>query len=79
MVTDICLALPRLSRLSLAFCSLVTDAGLRGVAAGCGPRLTEVVLDEVTRVTDAGLAALADACLNLQAGFVLCSIVELNK
>ena len=70
LLAEVCLALPRLSRLSLAFCSLVTDAGLRGVAAGCGPRLTEVVLDEVTRVTDGGVAALADACLNLQVGLI---------
>jgi len=71
LLTEVCLALPRLSRLSIAFCSLVTDAGLRGVAAGCGPRLTEVVVDEVTRVTDAGVAALADSCVNLQVRVLL--------
>ena len=60
-------SLPQLARLSLNFCSLVTDAGLRGVAAGCGPRLTELRLDEVPKITDDGLLALSEACLNLQA------------
>ena len=59
-------SLPQLARLSLNFCSLVTDMGLRGVAAGCGLRLTELRLDEAPRITDDGLLALSEACLNLQ-------------
>ena len=68
-LSDACIvncSLPQLARLSLNFCSLVTDAGLRGVAVGCGPRLTELRLDEVPKVTDDGLLALSEACLNLQ-------------
>lgn len=43
-------------------------AGIRGIAAGCGPRLTELRLDELTSVTDEGLIALSSSCLNLQVG-----------
>jgi hypothetical protein len=66
LLTEICLSLPKLSRLSIKFCSLVSDVGLRGIAAGCGHRLSDLGIDEITKVTDQGVVALAEACINLQ-------------
>lgn len=79
LVADICLALPRLTRLSLCFCGLVSDDGVRGVAAGCSRRLLELRLDEVPRVTDAALIALADSCPDLEVGPSICSPPNTEK
>ena len=68
LIIDICLSLPKLSRLSIALCIGIGDSGIKGIAAGCGPRLTELNLDEVTKVTDEGLLALSESCTSLQAG-----------
>ena len=66
LLAEICVSLPKLARLSIRFCSLISDAGLRGIAAGCGPRLTDLYVDEVATITDAGMLALSDACMNIQ-------------
>ena len=66
LITDICLSLPKLARLSLTLCTGISDEGVKGIAAGCGPRLTELCLDEVTKITDEALLALSESCTSLQ-------------
>ena len=66
LLTDICVSLSQLARLSLRNCQALTDAGLKGVAAGCGPRLTELHLDDVSKITDEALFAISQSCPKLQ-------------
>ncbi|KAK9811364.1 hypothetical protein WJX72_002569 [[Myrmecia] bisecta] len=64
LLTEAALSVP-LRQLSICHCPAVTDAGLRGLAAG-RPQLEGLALDDVGKVTGAGLEALAESCRSLQ-------------
>ena len=65
LLAEVALGCRRLQSISLSNCSAVTDAGVRGLAAGC-PALLAFVADDVGRLTDGALLALGDSCKRLQ-------------
>ena len=65
VLAEVALGCPQLQRISISSCSSVTDAGVRGLAAGA-PRLLAFVADDVGRLTDGCLLALGESCKSLQ-------------
>ena len=65
LLAEVALGCRQLQSISLSNCSAVTDAGVRGLAAGC-PALLAFVADDVGRLTDGALLALGDSCKRLQ-------------
>ena len=65
LLAEVALGCRRLQSISLSNCSAVTDAGVRGLAAGC-PALLAFVADDVGRLTDGALLALGESCKRLQ-------------
>lgn len=71
LLAEVALGCPRLQAVTLANCSAVTDAGVRGLAAGA-PGLLTLAADDVARLSDGALLALGDSCKRLQASSLCC-------
>ena len=65
LLAEVALGCSSLQRVSVSNCTAITDAGVRGLAAGA-PGLLGLVADDVGRLTDAGLLALGESCKRLQ-------------